>query len=145
MKFGKRLSVQVEETIPEWRDQFLSYKDLKKRLKLIVPRSGGGDAGAGGGERCCKRPRLAGEDGAEAAGVTEEEAEFIRLLEDEIDKFNAFFVEKEEEYIIRQKVLLPSSVSKFGSIDGSAKIFCLSWLNCCGGAFVRAGIAGPRG
>lgn len=104
MKFGKRLSVQVEETIPEWRDKFLSYKDLKKRLKLIVPRS---DAGSGGGERCCKRQRLAGED-----GVTEEEAEFIRLLEDEIDKFNAFFVEKEEEYIIRQKVPLPFSISE---------------------------------
>lgn len=112
MKFGKRLSVQVEETIPEWRDKFLSYKDLKKRLKLIFPRSGGGHAGAGGGERGCKRARLAGEDGAGAAGVTEEEADFIRLLEDEIDKFNSFFVEKEEEYIIRLKVLLPFSISE---------------------------------
>lgn len=112
MKFGKRLSVQVEETIPEWRDKFLSYKDLKKRLKLIVPRSGGGDAGSGGGERCCKRQRLAGEDRAASAGVTEEEAEFIRLLEDEIDKFNAFFVEKEEEYIISQKVPFPFSISE---------------------------------
>lgn len=118
MKFGKRLSVQVEETIPEWRDKFLSYKDLKRRLKLIVPRS----SSPGGGERCCKRPRLAGAD-----GVTEEEAEFIRLLEDEIDKFNAFFVEKEEECIIRQKVLLPSSLSEFGSVDGSVlKILSIS-------------------
>jgi SPX domain protein involved in polyphosphate accumulation len=36
--------------------------------------------------------------------MTPEEAEFMRLLEAELDKFNSFFVEKEEEYIIRQKV-----------------------------------------
>lgn len=32
MKFGKSLSNQIEETLPEWRDKFLSYKELKKRL-----------------------------------------------------------------------------------------------------------------
>jgi hypothetical protein len=31
----------------------------------------------------------------------------MRLLEAELDKFNSFFVEKEEEYIIRQKVGYP--------------------------------------
>jgi hypothetical protein len=31
--------------------------------------------------------------------------DFARLLEDEIEKFNAFFVDKEEEYIIGLKVL----------------------------------------
>ncbi len=36
MKFGKRLQSQIEETLPEWRDKFLSYKQLKKRLKLIA-------------------------------------------------------------------------------------------------------------
>ncbi|XP_062229171.1 SPX domain-containing protein 1-like isoform X2 [Phragmites australis] len=98
MKFGKSLSGQIVETLPEWRDKFLSYKDLKKLLKLI---------GAGGrAERQPKRPRRedAGED-ASAAAMTPEEADFMRLLEAELDKFNSFFVEKEEEYIIRQKVL----------------------------------------
>ncbi|XP_043726270.1 SPX domain-containing protein 1-like [Telopea speciosissima] len=101
MKFGKSLSNQIEETLPEWRDKFLSYKDLKKKLKLIDPKSD---------ERCSKRPRLATGDGAEAAemelsSLTREEKEFIRLLEEELEKFNAFFVEKEEEYIIRLKEL----------------------------------------
>jgi len=107
MKFGKSLSGQIVETLPEWRDKFLSYKDLKKRLKLI-------GAGNGAAERQPKRARRddAGEPDASAAAaaMTPEEADFMRLLEAELDKFNSFFVEKEEEYIIRQKVpaLLPS-------------------------------------
>ncbi|XP_068643396.1 SPX domain-containing protein 1-like [Aristolochia californica] len=97
MKFGKRLSNQIEETLPEWRDKFLSYKDLKKLLKQIVPK---------GGDRR-KRPRLADSSENETgdAAITKEEMDFIRLLEAELEKFNAFFVEKEEEYIIRQKEL----------------------------------------
>lgn len=74
MKFGKRLKKQIQETLPEWCDKFLSYKDLKKLLRIIC------------------------EDG-------KTEAEFIHLLHAEIDKFNAFFVEKEEDFIIRQKEL----------------------------------------
>ncbi|KAH7854062.1 hypothetical protein Vadar_009608 [Vaccinium darrowii] len=101
MKFGKSLSNQIEETLPEWRDKFLSYKDLKKRLKLIEP---------GAGEHRAKRPRLgdctdAGGRGEEEVAMTKEESDFIELLEGEIEKFNGFFVEKEEEYIIRLKDL----------------------------------------
>ncbi|KAJ4953471.1 hypothetical protein NE237_030303 [Protea cynaroides] len=101
MKFGKSLSNQIEEALPEWRDKFLSYKDLKKKLKLPDSKSE---------DRCSKRPRLASGDVAEAGemevtAMTKEEKEFIQLLEDELEKFNAFFVEKEEEYIIRLKEL----------------------------------------
>lgn len=95
MKFGKSLSNQIEETLPEWRDKFLSYKELKKRLKLIGANS----------VKPIKRPRVADEDGAVDAPMTKEEEDFRRLLEAELDKFNSFFVEKEEEYIIRQKEL----------------------------------------
>ncbi|KAK1259444.1 SPX domain-containing protein 2 [Acorus gramineus] len=97
MKFGKSLSNQIEETLPEWRDQFLSYKELKKRLKLI----GGGD------ERAIKRRRFdeCSDRTVEEAELTTEEADFIRLLEAELEKFNVFFEEKEEEYVIRQKEL----------------------------------------
>ncbi|WVZ79496.1 hypothetical protein U9M48_027068 [Paspalum notatum var. saurae] len=109
MKFGKSLSGQIVETLPEWRDKFLSYKDLKKRLKLIGAGSPGNGSG-GGAERQPKRARR--EDGggeadassaAAAVAMTPEEVDFMRLLEAELDKFNSFFVEKEEEYIIRQK------------------------------------------
>lgn len=111
MKFGKSLSNQIEETLPEWRDKFLSYKDLKKRLKLIEPK-----VAAGGPEiRAAKRPRLdcieGGREAAAAAGeMTLEESDFMELLEAELEKFNWFFVEKEEEYIIRLKVLTYSPI-----------------------------------
>lgn len=100
MKFGKSLSNQIEETLPEWRDKFLSYKELKKKLKLIEPK--------GGDNRPSKRPRVdASGDASESGdkdGMSKEEIDFILLLEDELEKFNSFFVEKEEEYIIRLKV-----------------------------------------
>ncbi|XP_019192650.1 PREDICTED: SPX domain-containing protein 1-like [Ipomoea nil] len=112
MKFGKSLSIQIEETLPEWRDKFLSYKELKKRLKLIEPKGSSASAGDGGEARPNKRPKLAVAGGSAAANgggdkeaMTEAEVEFVKLLEDELEKFNTFFVEKEEEYIIRLKDL----------------------------------------
>ncbi|XP_020243323.1 SPX domain-containing protein 1-like [Asparagus officinalis] len=91
MKFGKSLSNQIEETLPEWRDKFLSYKYLKKKLKLI----------AVGGDRSAKRTKTSAGGGYK---MTREEEEFWSL-EDELEKFNVFFVEKEEEYVIREKEL----------------------------------------
>ncbi|KAK8941604.1 SPX domain-containing protein 3 [Platanthera guangdongensis] len=78
MKFGKQLNRQIEETLPEWRNKFLSYKALKKLVHRIssAPRSG-----------------------------NSAEAQFIRLLDAEIHKLNSFFVEQEEDFIITQKEL----------------------------------------
>uniref|UniRef100_A0A0D3HD91 SPX domain-containing protein n=1 Tax=Oryza barthii TaxID=65489 RepID=A0A0D3HD91_9ORYZ len=81
MKFGKRLKKQVEESLPEWRDKFLAYKRLKKLVRLVS--SSSGDVGGGGGG----------------------EAEFVRLLDGEVDRINAFFLEQEEEFVIRQREL----------------------------------------
>lgn len=74
MKFGKRLKKQVEESLPGWRDKFLAYKRLKVLIRLV------------------SSPHRAA---AEAA--------FMRLLNDEVDRFNAFFLEQEEEFIIRHR------------------------------------------
>ncbi|KAM5564502.1 SPX domain-containing protein 1-like [Rosa sericea] len=111
MKFSKSLGILIEEALPEWRDKFLSYKDLKKQLKLIYPKDGGRPPS--------KRPRLSGDDEArkdggdfadaddngEGGDVSKAVADFVRLLENEMDKFNSFFEEKEEEYVIRWKEL----------------------------------------
>ncbi|KAJ6381139.1 hypothetical protein OIU77_029933 [Salix suchowensis] len=122
MKFGKSLSNQIEETLPEWRDKFLSYKELKKRLKLIDPNNNNKSMN-NGYSRPMKKPRLAeasadtvgGGDCTDGGGadskegsMTKEVNDFIKLLEDELEKFNSFFVEKEEEYIIRLKELQDS-------------------------------------
>ncbi|XP_071722580.1 SPX domain-containing protein 3-like, partial [Rutidosis leptorrhynchoides] len=82
MKFGKRLKQQIQETLPEWRDKFLSYKELKKLVRLIS-----------------LAPLLMNQYGTKA------ESEFVELLNNEIDKFNAFFVEQEEDFIIRHREL----------------------------------------
>lgn len=123
MKFGKSLSNQIEETLPEWRDKFLSYKDLKKRLKLVEPNKAG--------ERPNKRPRfdestVAGDDNKASDSISREEIDFLSLLEDEMDKFNTFFVEKEEEYVIRLKVNL-SSQFFFRLIRWQEKITLISF------------------
>ncbi|XP_008219490.1 PREDICTED: SPX domain-containing protein 1-like [Prunus mume] len=111
MKFSKSLGILIEEALPEWRDKFLSYKDLKKQLKLIYPKDGDKPPN--------KRPRLADPDdeddrrdggdiaveGGEGAEVSKEVTDFVRLLENEMEKFNVFFEEKEEEYVIRWKEL----------------------------------------
>ncbi|KAL6223892.1 hypothetical protein ACLB2K_002749 [Fragaria x ananassa] len=112
MKFGKSLSGQIDETLPEWRDKFLSYKELKKRLKLIEPK----DAST----RPAKRPRLDGD--ARPDDMSSEEVNFIQLLEDELEKFNSFFVEKEEEYIITLKEIQDSVAKAKHSTEEIMKI-----------------------
>ncbi|KAJ8751863.1 hypothetical protein K2173_026064 [Erythroxylum novogranatense] len=87
MKFSKSLNGLVEATLPEWRDKFLSYKDLKKQLKLIYPKEG------------AKRPRLDGRDYPQVV------IDFVRLLENELDKFNSFIIDKEEDSVIKWKEL----------------------------------------
>ncbi|GFP80893.1 spx domain-containing protein 3 [Phtheirospermum japonicum] len=84
MKFGKRLKRQIEQSLADWRDKYLSYKELKKLVKLIssAPKMVNGSLGYG-----------------------KAEAEFMYLLNNEIDKFNAFFMEQEEDFVIRHKEL----------------------------------------
>nr|WET17596.1 SPX5 [Phoebe bournei] len=131
MKFGKSLNNQVEQALPEWRDKFLSYKELKKRLKEVIQINGG---------ESNKRPRLDREYGGEMGEregdvrTTWEEMDFVRLLEEEIKKLNDFFVEKEEEYIIRLKTS--------GWLAGSGFDWCGFALTGAGGA--RAGRRGQR-
>ncbi|KAK8501340.1 hypothetical protein V6N13_027038 [Hibiscus sabdariffa] len=119
MKFGKSLTNQIEDTLPEWRDKFLSYKELKKKVKLIQRNSD---------ERPTKRPRSDGNPGdAVDAGngdvMSREETDFLMLLEDELEKFNTFFVEKEEEYIIRLKELQDNVAKANDSNEKMIKIW----------------------
>lgn len=100
MKFCKSLSILIEEALPDWRDKFLPYKDLKKQLKLIYPKDGSE-------KQPNKRPRLDSMDGGdgEDSEVSKEVMDFVLLLENEVEKFNTFFVEKEEDYVIKWREL----------------------------------------
>ncbi|XVE53624.1 hypothetical protein DITRI_Ditri03aG0017600 [Diplodiscus trichospermus] len=97
---SKSLSTSIQEALPDWRDKFLSYKNLKKQLKLIYPKDG----------KPNKRPRLDSTDGGdggskEESEVSKEVMDFILLLEDEIEKFNAFLSGKEKDYYIKWREL----------------------------------------
>ncbi|XP_078431273.1 SPX domain protein 3 [Wolffia australiana] len=82
MKFGKRLRSQMERTLPEWRDKFICYKELKKQIRPVADAPPASFA---------RRRALRG---------------FVRLLHSEVDKINAFFLEREEDLVIRHKELL---------------------------------------
>ncbi|CAN1828324.1 SPX domain-containing protein 2 [Linum perenne] len=102
MKFWKSLSILIEDTLPEWRDKFLSYKDLKKQLKLIYPKDGDKPP-----TKRLKSDASDPDSGAVGGGgdVTKEVIDFVRLLEDEMEKLNSFIVEKEEDSVIKWKEL----------------------------------------
>ncbi|KAK1438901.1 hypothetical protein QVD17_04713 [Tagetes erecta] len=105
MKFGKEFGIHLEQTLPEWRDKYLCYKLLKKFLKQIP------------------NPPLPGDDDdhhplplpPDAVAdrnfpplpphLADLQEWFVRVLEDEIEKFNDFYVDKEEEFVIRFKEL----------------------------------------
>lgn len=103
MKFWKILRKLLDEIFPDWQDKFISYKDLKQQLKLISPSR---DLVDDDDERSKKRPRLSDDHQIDDEGkeVTKEMKDFVLLLDGEIKKFNGFFMDKEEEYIIRFKV-----------------------------------------
>lgn len=97
MKFGKEFSTHLEETLPEWRDKYLCYKPLKKLLKHIP---------SSAADNPPPPPPPA------PAAATELQEWFIRILNEELDKFNDFYVDKEEDFIIRFQVLLSIFVSE---------------------------------
>ncbi|KAA0039460.1 SPX domain-containing protein 4 [Cucumis melo var. makuwa] len=114
MKFGKEFKTHLEQTLPEWRDKFLCYKPLKKLLKhypnlpstlypiptnhslnfLLPP---------------LQPPPVSFDDLTEAApcetaaaaSLADLQDWFVRILNEELEKLNDFYVDKEEEFVIR--------------------------------------------
>ncbi|KAL1558984.1 SPX domain-containing protein 4 [Salvia divinorum] len=78
MKFGKEFRIHLEETLPDWRDKYLQYKPLKKLLKSIP---------------AADNPPPDGHEW------------FVGILNEELEKFNDFYVDKEEDFIIRFQAL----------------------------------------
>ncbi|KAI6700538.1 hypothetical protein NL676_014862 [Syzygium grande] len=121
--YKREFTTHLEETLPEWRDKFLCYKPLKKLLKRFPPSSSaaaaadaslpphldlapdpdpnpnpnrggpdpGDDVGRGGG----------GGNDAVGGALVDLQEWFVSILNEELDKFNDFYVDKEEEFVIR--------------------------------------------
>lgn len=87
----------IAKVLPEWEDMFLSYKDLKKQVKLIFPKEGENS-------RPTKKQRLE-DNGDQNEEVAKEVTDFETLLRKEIHKLNSFFMDQEEDYVMYLKVL----------------------------------------
>lgn len=96
MKYGKRLRDEIERCLPEWRGEFISYKQLKKQLNLIDPVS-----------RAKKRSAGISIEDFFLAGNGRVDVNFMKfnqLLDVELHKVNTFYIDKEEDHVIRLKV-----------------------------------------
>ncbi|CAH2072692.1 unnamed protein product [Thlaspi arvense] len=112
MKFGKEFRTHLEETLPEWRDKFLCYKPLKKLLKYYPYSSA--DLETANSDQIDLRPvfadttNISSADVAAFPGVRPSEdlqGSFVRILNEELEKFNDFYVDKEEDFVIRLQEL----------------------------------------
>mmetsp|Transcript_33406 Transcript_33406/g.56086 ORF Transcript_33406/g.56086 Transcript_33406/m.56086 type:complete len:286 (-) Transcript_33406:433-1290(-) len=91
MKFGKKLNDMIEESQSEFADKFLAYKQLKKKLKSLP---------IVGEDQISEIPSSTQATSDRCQCMTPEEKEFVKMLNEELEKFNDFYMEKEEEYVI---------------------------------------------
>ncbi|XP_022724856.1 SPX domain-containing protein 1-like [Durio zibethinus] len=90
MKHGKTHRDQVAKSLPDWEQKFMAYKALKKKVKLINPHSSRGNFS----------------DGVNNEGnLPTEDMGFTLLLDRELDKINTFYIDKEEDYVIKFREL----------------------------------------
>ena len=123
MKFGKEFKTHLEQTLPEWRDKFLCYKPLKKLIKhypnlpstidpiptnyslnfvlppLQQPVSFDDPSDSTSFESV--RDRCETGEGS----LVDLQDWFLKILNEELEKLNDFYVDKEEEFVIRFQVL----------------------------------------
>ncbi|GAB4814737.1 hypothetical protein N2152v2_001783 [Parachlorella kessleri] len=98
MKFGKLLQeFQHGGEIP---DCILDYKSLKKKLKAIKAQK---ESGAESPTAAATVPETSAD--TPRAALTADELEFVRLLNEDVSRINEFFIEREEEAVIRLKAL----------------------------------------
>ncbi|GAX75635.1 hypothetical protein CEUSTIGMA_g3079.t1 [Chlamydomonas eustigma] len=91
MKFCKVLENQAKD-MPELNDMFLRYKQLKKKIKAIpLPKEITSGANE---ETTSKEESVSGQ-------LSPEEREFMAALNEDLARFNNFFIDKEEDAVIK--------------------------------------------
>lgn len=122
MKFGKEFKTHLEETLPEWRDKFLCYKPLKKLLKQLPPTVDSLNLDRPINFQLHPHPPpLTGDvHGNTNRPLVDLQEWFVRILNEELDKFNDFYVDKEEDFVIRLQELKEriESLKENSSKDG---------------------------
>lgn len=94
MKFGKEFGIHLEQTLPEWKDKYLCYKPLKKLLKHLPAPNPTADDHPQPSATVNSHNNL-------PPHLSDLQHWFVRILNEELDKFNDFYVDKEEEFVIR--------------------------------------------
>mmetsp|Transcript_5276 Transcript_5276/g.15756 ORF Transcript_5276/g.15756 Transcript_5276/m.15756 type:complete len:383 (-) Transcript_5276:53-1201(-) len=92
MKFGKQLKQTIAESLPEWQPNFLDYKDLKKRINVDVSIE-------------TDFKSLSSSGTSRSVNETASSGEFLAALRKEVDKVNNFYLDMEEDFIIRFQFL----------------------------------------
>jgi hypothetical protein len=109
MKFGKQLELYA---YPEWRQHYMSYKKLKRILKRLPDRDGAPSDDEGGVAMGApaEEPLL---DSAAASAVDEEAVttDFFKLLEEDVERINAFSAKQLKAIEERSSLLVDSSSS----------------------------------
>uniref|UniRef100_A0A6N2LBZ0 SPX domain-containing protein n=1 Tax=Salix viminalis TaxID=40686 RepID=A0A6N2LBZ0_SALVM len=102
MKFGKEFKTHLEETLPGWRDKFLCYKPLKKLLKQLPPTVDYLNLDRPiNFQHHQHPPPLTGDDLDNTdRPLVDLQEWFVKILNEELDKFNDFYVDKEEDFVI---------------------------------------------
>ncbi|KAL3161998.1 hypothetical protein ABBQ38_009073 [Trebouxia sp. C0009 RCD-2024] len=92
MKFGALLRNSAAE-LPELHQLFVSYKQLKKRLKRLPERQ----------ELVRQRERVAGGElpDVDVRELRQQEEAFVQVLDQDVQHFNSLFLDKEEDNVIR--------------------------------------------
>ncbi|KAI8541670.1 hypothetical protein RHMOL_Rhmol08G0080200 [Rhododendron molle] len=103
MKFGKEFRTHLEETLPEWRDKFLCYKVLKKLLKHVP--AAAADSLLPLADQSSSAVDEADGNIPTVPPLAGLHHWFVRIIDEELEKFNDFFVDKEEEFVIRLQEL----------------------------------------
>ncbi|XP_024522603.1 phosphate transporter PHO1 homolog 1-like [Selaginella moellendorffii] len=128
MKFQKQLQWQL---VPEWRDSYCDYKDLKKELRKIK-RSGPARRSWMPGYLLGRRRRkieiVVHSRGGHAAfeteldsAASENERAFFRALDLQLGIVNGFYIAREGELESRARMLLLQLENDHHSVTGDAR------------------------
>ncbi|KAL4438992.1 hypothetical protein ABPG77_006929 [Micractinium sp. CCAP 211/92] len=116
MKFGHLLKEFGQEAeVPA--DALLNYKKLKKLIKAHQQHKEDVDGKPGPAAAGTAAAAGAALTDAAAHGVAEEDREFIQTLNEDLSRINSYFMEREEEAVIRLRALQDARADAGGSPD----------------------------